>query len=221
MELGGIAAIRTGHAAPYLPLFFRLATLACRTSLANSWPASRNSKSMGPNSLPRAHPPPARPTGAPPHQSWAAVLSGRLRCVAPAFRRLKGRACAEHSSTPQVKVSCEFPASVQAPGATEISHPSNSPHTQYADRQVETFDNGSVLRYDRLHWCDDFGHLLGLRFSRKPKWTALFPGAEVIAPNRVRAGLAFGSRVAALGAAGCTFGAAEWGIHWLRESQDG
>jgi hypothetical protein len=51
---------------------------------------------------------------------------------------------------------------------------------QYAVRQVEVFSNGRVLRYDRAHWCDDFGQLLGLRFSRKPKWVAFFPGAEVV-----------------------------------------
>jgi hypothetical protein len=51
---------------------------------------------------------------------------------------------------------------------------------QFAVRQIEVFDNGNVLRYDRSHWCDDFGQLLGLRFSRKPKWAASFPGAEVI-----------------------------------------
>ncbi len=51
---------------------------------------------------------------------------------------------------------------------------------QYAVRQIEVFDNGNVLRYDRAHWCDDFGQLLGLRFSRKPKWAVFFPGAESI-----------------------------------------
>src|SRR5262249_17337710 len=50
MKLGGIATVPAGDAAPYIPLFFRLATLACRTSLANFCPASRNSKSMAPNS---------------------------------------------------------------------------------------------------------------------------------------------------------------------------
>ena len=54
---------------------------------------------------------------------------------------------------------------------------------QYARRQVEVFDNGNVLRYDRSHWCDDFGMLLGLRFSRKPKWASFFPGAKVISAD--------------------------------------
>jgi hypothetical protein len=51
---------------------------------------------------------------------------------------------------------------------------------QYAVRQVEVFDGGNVLRYDRSHWCDDYGMLLGLRFSHKPKWAAFFPDAELI-----------------------------------------
>jgi hypothetical protein len=51
---------------------------------------------------------------------------------------------------------------------------------QFASRLVETFDNGNVLSYDRVHWCDEFGQLLGLRFRRKPKWTVSFPDAEVI-----------------------------------------
>src|SRR6266404_5501128 len=50
VKLGRILAVRTRQAATYVPLFFRLATLACRTSLANFCPASRNSKSMAPNS---------------------------------------------------------------------------------------------------------------------------------------------------------------------------
>src|SRR5262249_37531216 len=50
MELGGVLAVGTGHAAAYVPLSFRLATVACRTSLANCCPASRKAKSMGPNS---------------------------------------------------------------------------------------------------------------------------------------------------------------------------
>jgi hypothetical protein len=51
---------------------------------------------------------------------------------------------------------------------------------QFAARQVEVFDNGNVLRYDRAHWCDAFGPLLGRRFSRKPKWAASFPGSVAI-----------------------------------------
>lgn len=51
---------------------------------------------------------------------------------------------------------------------------------QYAIRQVEVFDIGNVLRYDRAHWCDDFGQLLALRFSRKAKWVVSYRGAELI-----------------------------------------
>ncbi|HEX5472591.1 MAG TPA: hypothetical protein VFW73_11930 [Lacipirellulaceae bacterium] len=51
---------------------------------------------------------------------------------------------------------------------------------QRATRLVQVFDNGNILSYDRTHWCDDFGQLLGLRFSRKPKWRVFFPDAELI-----------------------------------------
>ncbi len=51
---------------------------------------------------------------------------------------------------------------------------------QFATRQVRVFANGNLLRYDRMHWCDDFAMLLRLKFSRKPKWAVYFPGAEVI-----------------------------------------
>src|SRR5208283_835265 len=50
VELCRILTVRAGQAAPDVPLFFRLATLACRTSLVSFSPASRNSKSMAPNS---------------------------------------------------------------------------------------------------------------------------------------------------------------------------
>jgi hypothetical protein len=39
----------------------------------------------------------------------------------------------------------------------------------YAARQVEFFDDGHVLRYDRSRWCDSFGQLFACRFSHKPK----------------------------------------------------
>jgi hypothetical protein len=41
---------------------------------------------------------------------------------------------------------------------------------RHAARQVWTFRSGQVLRYDRDHWCDDFGQLLGLLFSRQPRF---------------------------------------------------
>jgi hypothetical protein len=51
---------------------------------------------------------------------------------------------------------------------------------QRAVRQVDIFDNGHALRYDQSHQWDSYGMLLGSRFSRKPKWAAFFPGAEMI-----------------------------------------
>ncbi len=51
---------------------------------------------------------------------------------------------------------------------------------QYAVRQIEVYHNGNILRYDRSHWCDAFGQLFGLRFSRQPKWAEFFPGGRVI-----------------------------------------
>src|SRR5262249_25699467 len=50
VKLGRLLAGGAGQAAAYVPLFFRLARLACRMSLTNCCPASRNSKSMAPNS---------------------------------------------------------------------------------------------------------------------------------------------------------------------------
>jgi hypothetical protein len=54
---------------------------------------------------------------------------------------------------------------------------------QRAIRQVNVFDNGNVLHYDRSHNWDDYGMLLGLKFSRKPKWSKFFPGAELISAD--------------------------------------
>jgi hypothetical protein len=51
---------------------------------------------------------------------------------------------------------------------------------QRAIRQVDVFDNGNVLRYDRSHQWDNYGMLVGAKFSRKPKWAKFFPGAELI-----------------------------------------
>ena len=51
---------------------------------------------------------------------------------------------------------------------------------QHAVRHVDVFKNGNSLRYDRTHWCDDYGRLLGLRFSYKPKWRKFFPDAVLI-----------------------------------------
>lgn len=40
---------------------------------------------------------------------------------------------------------------------------------QCATRQVNQFENGSVPRYDRKHWCDEYGFMFACRFSRKDK----------------------------------------------------
>src|SRR5687767_15124211 len=49
VKFGRPLAERARHAATYVALFFRLATVACRPSLTNPNPASRNSYSMAPN----------------------------------------------------------------------------------------------------------------------------------------------------------------------------
>ncbi len=51
---------------------------------------------------------------------------------------------------------------------------------QFAVRQVDVYENGNVLRYDQSHRRDDYGSLMGRKFSRKPKWAVDFPGAEII-----------------------------------------
>ncbi|WP_369009487.1 DUF6881 domain-containing protein [Planctopirus hydrillae] len=40
---------------------------------------------------------------------------------------------------------------------------------RYAVRQVEVYNSGRVLRYERSHWCDRFGQLFGCLFSQKHK----------------------------------------------------
>jgi hypothetical protein len=90
---------------------------------------------------------------------------------------------------------------------------------QLALRQVDLFENGNVLRYDRQHWCDDFGQLLGLRFSRKPKWVKFFPDAETVEASeferiwRNAQGSLMWKEQVARSRAEC------WGAkpHWLRE----
>ncbi len=51
---------------------------------------------------------------------------------------------------------------------------------QFALRQVDVYENGNVLRYNRSHRRDANGSLIGSGFSRKPKWAVDFPGAEMI-----------------------------------------
>lgn len=50
----------------------------------------------------------------------------------------------------------------------------------YAARQVEDYTHGRVLRYDRTHWCDQFGQLFGCLFSNKQKAINNRPTAVVI-----------------------------------------
>ena len=40
---------------------------------------------------------------------------------------------------------------------------------QHVTRQVNQYDNGTILRYDRGHWCDRFGFMFVGKFSRKQK----------------------------------------------------
>jgi hypothetical protein len=91
---------------------------------------------------------------------------------------------------------------------------------QYALRQVDVFENGNVLRYDRAHWCDDFGMLLGLRFSRKPKWARAFPGAELIEAAEFERVWRAARRSALWHEQGARSRAALWGAkpHWLQET---
>ena len=53
---------------------------------------------------------------------------------------------------------------------------------QFALRQVDDFGEGRMLRYDRTHWCDGYGQLIGCRFSRKQKWSKGFHGVIQIDP---------------------------------------
>jgi hypothetical protein len=58
---------------------------------------------------------------------------------------------------------------------------------QQASRQVNVFQNGNVLHYDRSHPRDEFGRLTGLKFSRHPKWRHFFPGAEILTASEFEA----------------------------------
>ena len=40
---------------------------------------------------------------------------------------------------------------------------------QHVMRQVNQYDNGKILRYDRSHWCDKFGSMFVGTLSRKQK----------------------------------------------------
>jgi hypothetical protein len=51
---------------------------------------------------------------------------------------------------------------------------------QSASRQVNLFKCGQILRYDQSDRRDEFGQLLGAKFSLKQKWRKSFPRAEII-----------------------------------------
>jgi hypothetical protein len=53
----------------------------------------------------------------------------------------------------------------------------------YMSRQVDVFENGFALSYDRDHWCDDFGTLGGLRFCRRLWEKAWGPLIEIDRPT--------------------------------------
>ena len=47
---------------------------------------------------------------------------------------------------------------------------------RYATRQVDWFENGYALRYDRDHYVDEFGTLADLRYSGN--WTRWWPDSQ-------------------------------------------
>jgi hypothetical protein len=51
---------------------------------------------------------------------------------------------------------------------------------QHASRQVNVFQNGNVLHYDRSHRKDAFARLTRIKFSKKPKWRVFYPRAEIL-----------------------------------------
>ena len=51
---------------------------------------------------------------------------------------------------------------------------------QFAGRQIDRYDAGQVLIYDQSYPRDDNGMLIGLRFSRKPKWMKFFKEVRML-----------------------------------------
>ena len=49
---------------------------------------------------------------------------------------------------------------------------------RYATRQVDVFENGHALRYDRIHYIDEYGALADLRYTAK--WQRWWPNSERI-----------------------------------------
>lgn len=58
---------------------------------------------------------------------------------------------------------------------------------QLATRQVEIYDNGRVLVYDRKRPRDENGRLIGLRFSKKDKWAAHFENVRMLSADEFEA----------------------------------
>lgn len=58
---------------------------------------------------------------------------------------------------------------------------------QQASRQVNVFQNGNVLHYDRSHCKDAFARLTGIKFSKKPKWRHFYPGVEMLTASEFEA----------------------------------
>ncbi len=54
---------------------------------------------------------------------------------------------------------------------------------QMAGRQVDLYRSGQVLVYDRDHPRDEFGILIGCRFSRKEKWKKGFRDIQLLSPE--------------------------------------
>jgi hypothetical protein len=55
---------------------------------------------------------------------------------------------------------------------------------QKAGRQIDFYDNGFILKYDRQHDRDEYGILIGLRFSRKDKWRKPFAHLQIISKSK-------------------------------------
>src|SRR5262245_31207412 len=156
VKLGRIVAVRAGDAAAYVPLFFRLATLACRTSLANFCPASRNSKSMAPNSS-------ASDTSTARSTIWRTVASifGRSSFMRASMRCSRvssaaaGRERADMVSS-LVNIQGGFPAPAQATTRHAEIPPKYQLHTLFrprnltcldGDRPQRTTNQGSVSKH--------------------------------------------------------------------------
>ena len=82
---------------------------------------------------------------------------------------------------------------------------------QQAVRFVEKFNDGKCLRYDRDHWCDDYGMLLGLRFSLKQKWKKFLPEATRIGKAEFEAQWDAAERLAVMGTPSCDIARREMG----------